>query len=152
MADTKISADAAASALADADIFPVVQGGANKKATAAQIKTHASSTSLPITPREQTVISAATVTPTADNDIVTITAQAAALTLANPSGSPVQGQGMVIRIKDNATARAISYGNQYRAIGVTLPTTTVIGKTTYLSMIYNATDTKWDVLAVGQEA
>jgi len=58
----------------------------------------------------------------------------------------------VIRIKDNGTARAISYGSQYRAIGVTLPTTTVISKTLYLAMVYNAADTKWDVLAVGQEA
>lgn len=41
MADTKISADGAAAALADADIVPVVQGGLNKKATALQIKTHA---------------------------------------------------------------------------------------------------------------
>jgi hypothetical protein len=41
MADTKISADAAAAALADADIFPLVQGGANVKLTAAQLKTYA---------------------------------------------------------------------------------------------------------------
>jgi hypothetical protein len=35
---------------------------------------------------------------------------------------------------------------------VTLPTTTVISKTLYLGMIYNSTDTKWDVVAVAQEA
>lgn len=103
-------------------------------------------------PAIQTVSSSATVTPTFANDQVNITAQAAALNLANPTGTAVPAWGIVIRIKDNGTARAITYGTQYRAIGVTLPTTTVVGKTLYLAMIYNATDTKWDVVAVAQEA
>lgn len=103
-------------------------------------------------PAIQTVSSAATVTPTFADDMVTITAQAAGLTLANPTGTPIDGLGMVIRIKDNGTARSITYGSEYRAIGVTLPSTTVVSKTLYLALIYNATDTKWDVLAVGQEA
>lgn len=107
----------------------------------------------PLVTRVQSVTSSATVTPNADtDDLVKITAQAVGLTLANPSGTPTEGQGMVIRIKDNGTARAISYGNQYRAVGVTLPTTTVISKTLYLGMVYNLTDTKWDVVAVIQEA
>lgn len=103
-------------------------------------------------PRIQAVTSAATVTPTFSNDMVKITAQAAALALANPTGTAVPGWGLAIRIKDNGTARAISYGTQYRAIGVTLPTTTVISKTLYLGLVYNADDAKWDVVAVAQEA
>lgn len=103
-------------------------------------------------PAIQSVTSAATVTPTFADDLVRITAQAAALTLANPTGTAIPGLGMVIRIKDNGTAQAISYGTQYRAIGITLPTTTVVGKTTYLAMIFNDTDTKWDVVATGTEA
>jgi hypothetical protein len=83
---------------------------------------------------------------------VKITAQAAALTLANPSGTAVSMWGWAIRIKDNGTARAISYGTQYRAIGVTLPTTTVVNKTVYLGCIWNNDDTKVDVVAVAQEA
>lgn len=104
------------------------------------------------TPNIQAVTSAATVTPTFLNDMVKITAQAAALTLANPTGTAIDGLGLVVRIKDNGTARGITYGTQYRAVGVTLPTTTVISKTTYLAMVFNNDDTKWDVLAVGQEA
>lgn len=100
----------------------------------------------------QAVTSAATVTPTFTNDLVKITAQAAALTLANWTGTAVPGWGMAIRIKDNGTARAISFGTQYRAIGVTLPTTTVISKTLYLACIWNADDSKIDVVAVAQEA
>lgn len=108
-----------------------------------------------ITPRVQTVASAATVTPSPDtDDQVVITAQAAALLLANPSPvvNVTQGQKLIIRIKDNGTARAITYGAQYRALGVALPATTVISKTLYLGLLYNATDTKWDLVAVSQEA
>lgn len=103
-------------------------------------------------PAIQSVTSAATVTPTFANDQVNITAQAVGLTLANPTGTAVDGFGMVIRIKDNGTARTIAYGTNYRALGVTLPTTTVISKTLYLGMIYNAADTKWDVVSVAQQA
>jgi hypothetical protein len=103
-------------------------------------------------PFVQTVTSGATVTPvaTTDDELI-ITAQAAALNLANPSGSATEGQGLIVRIKDDGTARAITYGSQYRAIGVTLPSTTVISKTLYLGFIYNATDTKWDCIGVSQE-
>lgn len=104
------------------------------------------------TPSVQTVTSAATVTPTFSDDAVKITAQAVGLTLANPTGTAIPMLGMVIRIKDNGTSRSITYGSQYRAIGVTLPANTVAGKTLYLGMIYNSDDTKWDVLSVGQEA
>lgn len=104
------------------------------------------------TPSIQTVTSSATVTPAQTDDQVVITAQAAGLTLANPAGSPVQGQKLIIRSKDNGTARAITFGSQYRAMGNTLPTTTVVGKTTYLGLIFNSTDTKWDLVALAQEA
>lgn len=103
----------------------------------------------------QSVASAATVTPTSDNNIVVITAQAAALTMAIPTGTPVQGQALMIRIKDNGTARAITWTTGtggYRAIGVTLPTTTVINKTTYVGLIYNSTDSRWDAIGVATEA
>ena len=103
-------------------------------------------------PSIQTVTSSATVTPTFSDDLVTITAQAAGLTLANPTGTAIPGLGLVIRIKDNGTARTISYDTQYRAIGVTLPSATVISKTLYLAGIWNANDTKLDIVAVGQEA
>jgi len=104
------------------------------------------------TPNVQTTASAATVTPTSTNDIVTITAQAAALLLGNPTGVWVEGQPLIIRIKDNGTARAISFDTNYRAIGITLPTTTVISKTIYLGIIYNSTDAKWDVIGYNLQA
>lgn len=106
-----------------------------------------------ITKREQTTASAATVTPSwSDDDVVTITAQAVNLTLANPSGTGTDGQAMVIRIKDNATTRTVGYGTQYRAIGVTLPTATTASKTIYLGGFWNVADSKIDIVAVAEEA
>lgn len=105
-----------------------------------------------LAPRVQTVTSAGTVTPTSTNDLVKITAQAEALTIANPTGTMAEGQALIIRIKDNGTARDINYGSNYRAVGVIPPDTTVINKTLYLAMIWNATDSKFDVTGVAQEA
>lgn len=103
--------------------------------------------------RVTTTTSSATPTPSATtDDIFILTAQAAAAAFANPTGTPYNGQRILIRIKDNGTARALTYGTQYRAVGITLPTTTVISKTLYMGMVYNSADTKWDVIAVAQEA
>ena len=78
-----------------------------------------------------------------------VTAQAGALKLNNPSGTPVNGQKRIVRIKDNGTARALTYDTQFRASSdLALPTTTVLGKTLYMGFIFNLTDGKWDLLAV----
>lgn len=104
-----------------------------------------------LTPRVQSVTSAATVTPNANsNDLVDITAQAVALTLAAPSGTPVNGQVIEIRIKDNGTVRTLTWNAIYRAFGVALPTTTVIGKTIYASCVYNSGATKWDTFITNE--
>lgn len=105
-----------------------------------------------ITKRVQSVSSSATVTPDFDSDdAVIITAQAANLTLANPTGTPTAVQPLIIRIKDNGSARTITFGSNYRGIGGTLPTTTVASKTLYLGCLWNATDTKVDVVSAVQE-
>lgn len=96
--------------------------------------------------------STATLTPTSATRMWAVSAQAAALTVANPTGTWVDGQPLLIRIEDNGTARAISWGSNYRAVGTTLPTTTVVGKQHYIGAFYNAVDTKWDVTAVAAEA
>lgn len=84
-------------------------------------------------------------------DMFIVTAQAGPLLFNNPSGTPTQGQAILIRIKDDGTARALTYGSQFRAIGVILPTTTVLSKTLYMGVVWNATDSKWDMVAVRQE-
>lgn len=100
----------------------------------------------------QSVASAATVTPVYTNKFVKITAQAVGLTLANPTGTWAEGQELIIRIKDSGSAQTIAYDTNYRAIGVTLPTTTTASKTTYLGIIYNSDDAKWDVIGVTTQA
>lgn len=87
---------------------------------------------------------------TADEFVVT--AQAGALLFNAPGGTPVEGQKLIIRIKDNGTARALTWNAVFRAMGTALPTTTVLSKTLYLGFIYNFTDTKWDLVASAQEA
>ena len=102
---------------------------------------------------DNTIASSATLTPNIDEyDQETITALAAALTVNAPTGTASNGMRLIIRIKDNGTARAITWNAIYRAIGVTLPSTTTISKTLYVGCIYNDTDTKWDVIAVKEEA
>jgi hypothetical protein len=102
----------------------------------------------------QSVASAATVTPVATNKLVKITTQAVGLTLAVPTGTIADGQDLMIRIKDSGSAQTIAWtsgSGGYRAIGVTLPTTTTAGKTTYVGLIYNSDDSRWDAIGVTTE-
>ena len=85
-----------------------------------------------------------------------LTALANALTInADANAAPVDGQRMTFRIKDNGTARALTWttgsAKSFRVIGTTLPTTTVVNKIVYVGCIYNAADSRWDVIAVAQE-
>jgi hypothetical protein len=106
-----------------------------------------------ITKRVFSEASNATPTPAGDSyDAHHITALAAAAAFAAPTGTPTDEQQLIIRIKDNGTARALSWNAIYRALGAVLPTTTVISKTLYVGLIYNAADSKWDCVAVAQEA
>lgn len=102
-------------------------------------------------PRIQTAGSNS-VTPTFNDDLVRRSAATAGITLNNPTGTAVDGHGIVVELKDNGTARAIAFGSQYRAVGVILPVSTVAGKILELGMFYSAPDTKWNVVSVAQEA
>lgn len=92
-----------------------------------------------------------TVTPTFGDDLVQRLAITAACTINAPNGTAVDGWGIVLRLRA-AAVQTLSWNAIYRAIGVTLPTATVANKIIYVGMIYNSTDTKWDVLSVGVEA
>jgi hypothetical protein len=104
-----------------------------------------------IDPRTATTASIATYTPDVSlADIFTITGQTASLAFNNPSGSPVNGQRMIIRIKDDGVgARALNFtGSQYRAsTELPFPASSSLSKTLYLGFIYNSIDVKWDLLA-----
>lgn len=85
-------------------------------------------------------------------DLYEVTAQSGALNFGMPSYTPVNGDTHLFRIKDNGTARAITFNaSYYTALGVTLPTTTVAGKWLAILTVYNTNTSRFQVLAVGQE-
>ena len=110
-----------------------------------------------ITPRIGTVTTTGTVTPTGDTADQYNVIATGTLTIAAPSGTPTDGQKLMLRIKNNGTvvSQAVTWtttSGAYRVIGTTLPTTTSSNATTgvaYVGCVYNSSDTFWDVLAVG---
>lgn len=131
----------------------VALGNVDNTSNATERAAAATLTNKRITRRVSTTASTATLTIDADSfDDATVTAQAAALTIAAPTGTPTVMQPLKIRIKDNGTARALTWNAAFRAIGVTLPTTTAISKTMYVGAVWNEADSKWDVLATAAEA
>lgn len=103
-----------------------------------------------------TVTSSATPSINVDTtNLFTITALATAITsfTTNLTGTPstTRKQTLTIRIKDDGTARAITWGASFASRGATLPTTTVLGKYLYVGLIYNSTASVWDCVAVSQE-
>lgn len=128
---------------------PTITVGAN----VVQTTTTQTMTNKRVTERVVTIASGATITPAGDStDQVIVTALAINTTIAAPTGTPNDGQKMIIRITPDATPRTISWNAIYRAIGVTLPTTTVASKTFYVGLIYNSLATKWDAIAYALEA
>ena len=106
-----------------------------------------------VAPIDNTVSSSATLTPNVDeNEQETITALSTALTINAPTGTPSNGLKLVLRITDDGTNRALTWNAIYQEIGVTLPTTTTANKTIYIGLIYNATATKFDVVAIKEQA
>jgi hypothetical protein len=78
-----------------------------------------------------------------------------AITFLQPSGTPVDGQKLMIRLEDDGTARGITWttsAGAFREVGVTLPTTTVATKITYVGCVYNGTDSFWDAIATVTQA
>lgn len=70
-------------------------------------------------------------------------------TLGNPS-NPTNGQRIIFRIRQDGTgSRTLALGSDYR-LGTDITSTTLTttaAKTDYLGVMYNSTDSKWDVIA-----
>lgn len=137
-------------------ITGIVKGNGTSAMTAATAGTDylapTSTIQTRINPRTNTVTSSATPSINTDTtDEFTITALAAAITsmTTNLSGTPVNGQELMIRFKDNGTGRAITWGASFVSSGVaTLLATTVANKTHYVKLRYDSTAAVWVCLAV----
>jgi len=104
-----------------------------------------------VTPRITTAASYTTDTGTSLNidncDEFDVTAQAGALLFNAPSGTPTNGQRLIIRITGTA-ARALTYNAIFAAsTDLALPTTTTTTKTMYMGFFYNSTAAKWQLTA-----
>lgn len=67
------------------------------------------------------------------------------------TGTPTDGQVLIIRYKDAGVAKGLTFTG-FTALGTTIPTTTTAGKWGYVGCKYNLAATTWHVLAVNTEA
>lgn len=102
-----------------------------------------------LAPRVATVTTIATSSIDSDAvDMYTVTALAGTMVMANPGGTPVNGQKLTIRIKDNGTTKTLTWsGSQWRSGEFLLPVSTIPNRTMYLGFIWNSTDSRWDFIA-----
>jgi len=104
-----------------------------------------------VTRRVVTVTQSATPTINTDNtDVAYITGLAQAITsfTTNLSGTPVNGNSLIISITDDGTGRAITWGASFESSGnVTLPTTTVASARLDIGFLYNTVTSKWRCIA-----
>jgi hypothetical protein len=104
-----------------------------------------------LTPRVTTVASATSITPNIDTtDLVfqSNTQAAGTLTINAPTGTPVNGQKLIIRVICT-NAQLLSFNAIYRSsTDLGFPSSTSgSSKTDYLGFIYNSTSTKWDMVS-----
>lgn len=95
-------------------------------------------------------------------DQQSFSALANALTINADAGTPVDGLKTVLRFKDNASSRVITFtggaskafrdlSGQLTVSGSNWTYTTTASKTVYFGCIYNGADARWDVVAVSAE-
>jgi len=95
-------------------------------------------------PSVQSVVSSASIAPTANDDLVEVTAQVGALTVNNPSGIYANGQNFLIRLDGDGSA--ITFDTKYIAFGSALPATTTVSKTTLIGCTYNSNNDAFECL------
>ncbi|MCR4307832.1 MAG: hypothetical protein NUV80_04665 [Candidatus Berkelbacteria bacterium] len=67
------------------------------------------------------------------------------------TGTPTDGQKLMVRFKDAGVTKGLTWTG-FTAIGITLPTTTVVSKWHYVACVYNSAATQWQAIAYNVEA
>ena len=103
-------------------------------------------------PGLQSQTTATTLTLASDTqDLLVSNGATAGITIANPTGTPAWGRKIEYRIK-TAANQTVGFGANFRSTGVNaLPTTTVAGKWLRMGFEWNASDSKWDLIALLQD-
>ena len=73
-------------------------------------------------------------------------------TVFTVTGTPTDGQMLMIRLKDAGTTKTLTWTMSGGVIGVTLPTTTTTSKWHIIGFKYFTSTTSWKAIAVGEEA
>lgn len=133
-------------------IVAIANGGTGASTLAgASIPTYTSTVTLTnkrITLRSVTTTSSATPAINTDiTDVYGLTAQAVDITSVTPSGTPTDGQRLMVYIVGTA-ARAISWGASFESSTTILPTTTVSTNRLDVGFIWNTATSKWRCVAV----
>lgn len=71
-----------------------------------------------------------------------------ATTVGHVTGTPVDGDLLMIRLTDDGTGRAITWGTSFEASTVALPATTVISAMLTVGFEWNTATSKWRCIAV----
>ena len=102
-----------------------------------------------INPRVVTLTDAATITPNIDTtDVGVLTSLSQNSTFANPTGTPVTGQGLILRIT-STTTRTLTFGSNYEASTTLILPTATTGSSVedYIGFRYNSTSSKFVIVA-----
>lgn len=128
--------------------------GTLNAAAGTQIATLLSGKEIRLQPRILVNTSTATLTANIDNDnIYELNTQAVGLTLANPTGTPKDGDVLIYRIKDNGTSQTVAFGTSFVNIsGLDTPTATTISKWLVIGAMWNAGVSKYQIISITTEA
>lgn len=85
------------------------------------------------------------------SQIYNVTALAHDAELMAPSITPADGMTGEIQIKDNGTARALTYSADWVPIGLTPPSVTVAGNFLYIGWRYSGADSKYHIRSIARQ-
>lgn len=80
-------------------------------------------------------------------DTLLVTSLVSNISIANDTGTPYDGQRLLIRITAAGSSYSIGFANGFRYCGVSPPASSTNGYTYYYGCVYNALISKWDIIA-----